>query len=181
MIDEGHRWESGIEHPRLGVCALNPHNGENGNFGRQEIDAIAPAVKEAQSRGINVQGPFPCDTIFLKRRHFDGIVTMYHDQGQIALKLLSFEGGVTVQGGLPMIIATPAHGTAFDITGKNLASVTSTQQAFEVAITMAARRLAKGLELGVANAQAVQFNLSSLVEQAKTAVEVSAVELSSCC
>ena len=67
---------------------------------------------------------------------------MYHDQGQIALKLLSFEGGVTVQGGLPMIIATPAHGTAFDIVGKNMASVTSTQQAFNVAVTMASRRLA---------------------------------------
>lgn len=135
------RWESGIESPRIGVCALNPHNGENGSFGRQEIDAIAPAVKAAQQKGINAQGPFPCDTIFLKRQHFDGIVTMYHDQGQIALKLLSFEGGVTVQGGLPMIIATPAHGTAFDIVGKGVASVTSTQSAFDVAVTMASRRM----------------------------------------
>ncbi|KXT08150.1 hypothetical protein AC579_244 [Pseudocercospora musae] len=137
------RWESGVEKPRLAVCALNPHNGENGSFGRQEIDHIAPAVREAQMKGIHVQGPFPCDTIFLKRQHFDGIVTMYHDQGQIALKLLSFEGGVTVQGGLPMIIATPAHGTAFDIVGKNVASVTSMQQAFNVAVTMASRRLSK--------------------------------------
>ncbi|KPI34698.1 4-hydroxythreonine-4-phosphate dehydrogenase 2 [Cyphellophora attinorum] len=139
------RWESGIEYPRLAVCALNPHNGENGSFGRQEIDHIRPAVLAAREKGIDVEGPFPCDTIFLKRAHYDGIVTMYHDQGQIALKLLSFDGGVTVQGGLPIPIATPAHGTAFDIAGKNLASVTSTQNAFDVAVTMAERRIAKQL------------------------------------
>jgi 4-hydroxythreonine-4-phosphate dehydrogenase len=123
------------------VCALNPHNGENGNFGRQEIDFIAPAVKEAQSRGIDAQGPYPCDTIFLKREQFDGIVTMYHDQGQIAMKLLSFDGGVTVQGGLPIVIATPAHGTAFDIVGKGIASPVSMQNAFDTAVSMACRRL----------------------------------------
>ncbi|KAL4963148.1 uncharacterized protein BDV14DRAFT_177284 [Aspergillus stella-maris] len=137
------RWESGIESPRLGVCALNPHNGENGAFGRQEIEHIRPAVQAAREAGMNVQGPFPCDTIFLKREHFDGIVTMYHDQGQIAMKLLSFDGGVTVQGGLPIPVATPAHGTAFDIVGKNIAGVTSTQNAFDVAVTMAERRILK--------------------------------------
>ncbi|KAH8690435.1 4-hydroxythreonine-4-phosphate dehydrogenase [Talaromyces proteolyticus] len=137
------RWESGIESPRLGVCALNPHSGENGAFGRQEIDHIRPAVEAARESGINVQGPFPCDTIFIKRQHFDGIVTMYHDQGQIAMKLLSFDGGVTVQGGLPIPVATPAHGTAFDIAGKNLAAVTSTQNAFDIAVTMVERRILK--------------------------------------
>ncbi|KAF9893320.1 hypothetical protein FE257_011752 [Aspergillus nanangensis] len=137
------RWESGIEAPRLGVCALNPHNGENGAFGRQEIEHIRPAVEAARESGIDVLGPFPCDTIFLKRHHFDGIVTMYHDQGQIAMKLLSFDGGVTMQGGLPIPVATPAHGTAFDIAGKNLAAVTSTQNAFDVAVTMAERRILK--------------------------------------
>ncbi|KAJ5359440.1 4-hydroxythreonine-4-phosphate dehydrogenase [Penicillium cataractarum] len=137
------RWESGIDSPRLGVCALNPHNGENGSFGRQEIDHIRPAVEAALKNGIDVQGPFPCDTIFIKRQHFDGIVTMYHDQGQIAMKLLSFDGGVTVQGGIPIPIATPAHGTAFDIVGKNLAAVTSTQNAFDIAVTMAERRILK--------------------------------------
>ncbi|KAL3477330.1 hypothetical protein BJX99DRAFT_246289 [Aspergillus californicus] len=137
------RWESGIEHPRLGVCALNPHNGENGSFGRQEIDHIRPAVAQAIEQGFNVQGPFPCDTIFLKREHFDGIVTMYHDQGQIAMKLLSFDGGVTVQGGLPIPVATPAHGTAFDIVGLNRAAVTSMQNAFDVAVVMAERRILK--------------------------------------
>jgi 4-hydroxy-L-threonine phosphate dehydrogenase PdxA len=97
-------------------------------------------VKAAQLKGINVEGPFPCDTIFLKRSQYDGIVTMYHDQGQIALKLLSFAGGVTVQGGLPVIISTPAHGTAFEIAGKNLADLDSTQNAFDVAVQMAIRR-----------------------------------------
>ena len=126
------------------MCALNPHNGESGSFGRQEIDAIAPAVEVARkSYNIDVQGPFPSDTVFLKRDHFDAIVTMYHDQGQIALKLLNFEGGVTVQGGLPIVIATPAHGTAFDIVGQNLASVVSTQNAFDIAVEMAMRRIAK--------------------------------------
>jgi 4-hydroxy-L-threonine phosphate dehydrogenase PdxA len=139
----GRRWESGIEFPRLGVCALNPHNGENGAFGRQEIGHIRPAIAAARENGIDVQGPFPCDTIFLKREHFDGIVTMYHDQGQIAMKLLSFDGGVTVQGGLPIPVATPAHGTAFDIAGKNLASVASTQNAFNVAVTIAERRISR--------------------------------------
>jgi len=167
------RWESGIEHPRLGVCALNPHNGENGSFGRQEIDAIAPAVATARANGIDVEGPFPCDTIFLKRNRYDGIVTMYHDQGQIALKLLSFEGGVTVQGGLPVVISTPAHGTAFDIAGQNLASVTSTQSAFDIAVTMAGRRISKqhGTDGSV--------YASSL--QTKLLPKVTAVEVHSCC
>ncbi|KIX01092.1 uncharacterized protein Z518_10158 [Rhinocladiella mackenziei CBS 650.93] len=142
------RWESGIEHPRLAVCALNPHNGENGSFGRQEIDHIRPAVLAAREKGIDVDGPFPCDTIFLKREKYDGIVTMYHDQGQIALKLLSFEGGVTVQGGLPIPITTPAHGTAFDIAGKNMASAVSTQNAFDIAVTMAERRISKQKRYG---------------------------------
>lgn len=167
------RWESGIESPRLGVCALNPHNGENGAFGRQEIDHIRPAVEAALESGIDVQGPFPCDTIFIKRQHFDGIVTMYHDQGQIAMKLLSFDGGVTVQGGLPIPVATPAHGTAFDIVGKNLAAVTSTQNAFDIAVTMAERRILKELHL-VSDAMPVKTGLFP-----KTAV--AEVLRTSCC
>ncbi|KAL1953800.1 hypothetical protein VTO42DRAFT_2261 [Malbranchea cinnamomea] len=137
------RWESGIDSPRIGVCALNPHNGENGAFGRQEIEHIRPAVEAARSKGIDAQGPFPSDTIFLRRKDFDAIVTMYHDQGQIAMKLLSFEGGVTVLGGLPIPIATPAHGTAFDIVGKNVAAVASTQNAFDLAVSMVERRISK--------------------------------------
>lgn len=138
-----HRSDSGIESPRLGVCALNPHNGEGGLFGREEIDEISPGVKLAQTKGIDVQGPFPSDTIFISRSKYDGIVTMYHDQGQIALKVIGFDGGVTVQGGLPVVIATPAHGTAFDIAGKNIASIKSSQNALDVAIAVATRRLIK--------------------------------------
>lgn len=105
-------------------------------------------MEAAKAHGIAVEGPFPCDTIFLKRDRYDGIVTMYHDQGQIAMKLLGFDGGVTVQGGLPVVIATPAHGTAFDIVGKNIASPVSTQNAFDVAVTMASRRLLREAEAG---------------------------------
>jgi 4-hydroxy-L-threonine phosphate dehydrogenase PdxA len=98
-------------------------------------------VKSSQAAGINVQGPFPSDTIFLGRNKYDGIVTMYHDQGQIAIKLLGFEGGVTLQGGLPIVVATPAHGTAFDIAGKGIASVASSQNALSIAIRVAGSRV----------------------------------------
>lgn len=135
--------DSGVASPRIGVCALNPHNGENGLFGREEIDHIAPGVAAAKAEGIDVAGPFPSDTIWLARDRYDGIVTMYHDQGQIAIKLLGFDGGVTVQGGLPVVIATPAHGTAFDIVGKGVASPTSSQNALDVAIAVAGRRAAR--------------------------------------
>src|SRR5690606_23869618 len=135
--------DSGIAAPRIGVAALNPHNGENGIFGRHEIDEIRPAVADARARGLDVTGPLPSDTIFLQRDQFDGIVTMYHDQGQIAMKLLGFDGGVTVQGGLPVIIATPAHGTAFDIVGKKRANVASMQNAFDIAVSVAASRLTR--------------------------------------
>lgn len=143
-MTETDTWQSrtdfGINNPRLGVCALNPHNGENGLFGREEIDSIRPGVEMAQSRGLNVKGPYPSDTIFLGRSNYDGIITMYHDQGQIALKVIGFDGGVTVQGGLPVVIATPAHGTAFDIAGKNIASVKSSQNALDVAIAVASKK-----------------------------------------
>jgi 4-hydroxythreonine-4-phosphate dehydrogenase len=131
---------AGFEHPRVAVAALNPHGGEGGAYGREEIDIIAPAVKEANAEGYPVAGPFPADTIFLKARdgQYDGVVTMYHDQGQIAVKLLGFERGVTIQGGLPIPITTPAHGTAFDIAGQNKANVEATVQAFLIACRMGA-------------------------------------------
>jgi 4-hydroxythreonine-4-phosphate dehydrogenase len=128
---------SGVTRPRIAVCGLNPHNGDNGSFGREEIDIIAPAVATARSQGMDVTGPFPADTIFLKvqgeQRAYDAIVTMYHDQGQIALKLMGFMRGVTVHGGLPIPIATPAHGTAFDIFGQGKANLGATRQAFDLA------------------------------------------------
>ncbi len=132
-----------IASPRIGVCALNPHGGENGNFGREEIDEIAPGVGAAQALGINARGPFPADTIFAaKRVEFDGIVTMYHDQGQIAMKIFGFDRGVTVQGGLPITIATPAHGTAFDIVGRGIANPGATAHAFDLAVSITARKIA---------------------------------------
>jgi 4-hydroxythreonine-4-phosphate dehydrogenase len=131
---------SGVARPRIAVCGLNPHNGDNGSFGREEIDVIAPAVASACAHGMDVAGPFPADTIFLKvqgaQRAYDAIVTMYHDQGQIALKLMGFWRGVTVQGGLPIPITTPAHGTAFDIVGQGKANLGATRQAFELACRM---------------------------------------------
>ena len=129
---------AGIEQPRVAVAALNPHGGDGGSCGREEIDIIAPAVAALNQEGYPVIGPFPADTIFLKARdkQVDAIVTMYHDQGQIAIKLLGFEKGVTVQGGLPIPITTPAHGTAYDIAGKNLANVQATKNAFLIACRM---------------------------------------------
>lgn len=135
---------SGIAKPRIAVCGLNPHNGDNGSFGREEIDVIGPAVERARAQGMNADGPFPADTIFLKvqgeRRDYDAIVTMYHDQGQIALKLMGFSRGVTVQGGLPIPITTPAHGTAFDIATKGVANLSATSQAFSIACRMGVSR-----------------------------------------
>jgi 4-hydroxythreonine-4-phosphate dehydrogenase len=131
---------AGFERPRVAVAALNPHGGEGGTCGREEIDIIAPAVSQVNANGYPVAGPFPADTIFLKARdgQYDGIVTMYHDQGQIALRLLGFERGVTIHGGLPIPITTPAHGSAFDISGRNKANVEATVQAFLIACRMGA-------------------------------------------
>lgn len=136
---------AGIAKPRIAVCGLNPHNGDNGSFGREEIDTIAPAVLQAQALGFDAQGPFPADTIFLRlqgnTRQYDAVVTMYHDQGQIAMKLMGFWRGVTVQGGLPIPITTPAHGTAFDIQGQGRANPGAMVQAFALACQMAAHRI----------------------------------------
>ena len=122
----------------MAVAALNPHGGDNGNFGREEINVIKPAVTKLQAEQINIDGPWPSDTVFLKAKagEVDGIVTMYHDQGQIALKLMGFDRGVTVQGGIPFPITTPAHGTAFDIAGKKKAEVGATTAAFNLAFKM---------------------------------------------
>ena len=132
----------GIAAPRVAVAALNPHAGDGGNFGREEIDIIAPAVSRLRDGGVDASGPFPADTLFVRAMDgaFDAVVTMYHDQGQIALKLAGFHRGVTVQGGLPVPVATPAHGTAFDIAGKGAANPGATFAAFEVVRRMAANR-----------------------------------------
>jgi 4-hydroxythreonine-4-phosphate dehydrogenase len=128
---------AGVERPRIAVAALNPHGGENGLFGREEIDVIAPAITRAAAAGIGCRGPFPADTVFLKAfgGDFDGVLTMYHDQGQIATKLKGFNRGVTITAGLRTIFTTPAHGTAFDIVGQGRA----TTGALEEAVRLGAR------------------------------------------
>lgn len=132
---------AGVARPRIAVAALNPHAGDGGNFGREEIEVIEPAVRELAESQMAVDGPWPSDTVFLKakRGEVDAVVTMYHDQGQIALKLMGFDRGVTVQGGLPIPIATPAHGTAFDIAGQGLADPGAIRAAFGIACDMAER------------------------------------------
>ena len=134
---------SGTAQPKVAVAAFNPHGGDGGVCGREEIDIIAPAVQTLRAKGFAVDGPFPADTIFLKARDglYQAIVTMYHDQGQIAIKLLGFSQGVTVQGGLPVPITTPAHGTAYDIAGQGVADVNATLNAFKIATRMGAAQL----------------------------------------
>lgn len=129
---------AGYAAPRVAVAAFNPHGGEGGTCGREEIDIIEPAVKACQAQGYPIEGPYPADTIFLKARdgEYDAIVTMYHDQGQIAIKLMGFMQGVTVQGGLPIPITTPAHGTAFDIASQGKADVGPSRNAFTIACQM---------------------------------------------
>lgn len=136
---------AGIERPCIAVCALNPHAGDGGNFGTEEIDVIRPAVEHARRFQIDVTGPWPSDTIFLKAQagEVDAIVTMYHDQGQIAMKLMGFHKGVTVQGGLPVPVATPAHGTAYDISGQGIARTGAIEAAFDVLVRMATSHRAR--------------------------------------
>jgi len=131
---------AGIKNPRIGVSALNPHCGENGRCGREEIDIIAPAIELAIKEGIDATGPYSADVLFIRafRGDFDSVVTMYHDQGQIALKLKGPQLGVTVIGGIPYPIATPAHGTAFDIAGKGIASTAGFENAMQIVAKMAA-------------------------------------------
>jgi len=134
--------QAGFEQPRIAVAGLNPHAGDGGNFGREEIDVIGPAVEKAQAQGFAVKGPYPSDTVFLRAKNgdFDAVLTMYHDQGQIAMKLMGFDRGVTLIGGFPFPICTPAHGTAYDIAGKGIANIGASRTALLLAIEMASRR-----------------------------------------
>jgi 4-hydroxythreonine-4-phosphate dehydrogenase len=130
---------AGFAEPRIAVAAFNPHAGDGGNFGREEIDVIEPAVLAGQKDGIAAEGPFPSDTVFLRTKdgRFDAVLTMYHDQGQIAMKLMGFDRGVTLLGGFPFPICTPAHGTAYDIAGRGIASVGASRAALLLAAEMA--------------------------------------------
>jgi 4-hydroxythreonine-4-phosphate dehydrogenase len=130
---------AGVAKPRIAVSGLNPHAGDGGSIGSEEIEVIAPAVRQLQAEGLDARGPFSPDTVFIaaRRGDFDAVVAMYHDQGQIAMKLLGFEHGVTLHGGLPVPVATSASGSAFDIAGRGVANVEGLQQAFELCVRMA--------------------------------------------
>ncbi|MBI3735163.1 4-hydroxythreonine-4-phosphate dehydrogenase PdxA [Candidatus Sumerlaeota bacterium] len=158
----------GIENPRIGVAGLNPHAGEGGMFGREEIEIIAPAIADARAAGINASGPFSADTIFHRMLtgskiedrqrsgslgfsqspispfsrdgEFDVILAMYHDQGLIPIKTLDFHGGVNVTLGLPFVRTSPDHGTAYDIAGKGIADIGSMTAALDAAYRMAKSR-----------------------------------------
>ncbi|MEI4482508.1 MULTISPECIES: 4-hydroxythreonine-4-phosphate dehydrogenase PdxA [unclassified Phyllobacterium] len=131
--------QSGVDAPRLLVAGLNPHAGDGGSFGMEEIDIIGPAVDAAVVEGYDVSGPYPADTVFLTalRDGYHAVLTMYHDQGQIAMKLIGFDRGVTMLGGLPFPVCTPAHGTAYDIAGKGIANTLASEEAVLLAARMA--------------------------------------------
>lgn len=129
------------EHPRIAVAGLNPHAGENGAFGRQEIEEIAPAVQQAVEQGMDVTGPLPPDTVFLRayKGEFDAVVCMYHDQGHIPMKLLDFEGGVNVSLGLKVVRTSVDHGTAYDIAYQGKAKTGSLAAAYDYAVKIQKR------------------------------------------
>ncbi len=138
IIDAALR-RAGIAAPRIAVSGLNPHAGDGGSIGREEIEVIEPAVRALQAAGLDARGPFSPDTVFIaaRRGDFDAVVSMYHDQGQIAMKLMGFERGVTLHGGLPVPVATPASGSAFDIAGRGVARIDGLREAFNLAVRMA--------------------------------------------
>ena len=122
-----------IERPRIACTGLNPHAGEGGTMGREEVDVIGPAIAEARSKGIAVSGPFPGDAVFAKREEWDAIVCMYHDQALGPLKTLHFDEAVNLTLGLPVVRTSPDHGAAFDIAGKGIARPSSTLAAMLLA------------------------------------------------
>ena len=141
---------AGYNRPRIVVAAFNPHAGDGGLMGDEEITTIRPAVERARCQQIDCTGPLPADTLWLKVRDgkFDAVVTMYHDQGQIAIKLLGFDRGVSVLAGLPLPVTTPAHGTAYDIAGQGSANLTPARNAFSMCLNMACSRSAtEGIEV----------------------------------
>jgi 4-hydroxythreonine-4-phosphate dehydrogenase len=142
LTDDAMR-DAGFAAPRIAVAGLNPHAGDGGNFGREEIDIIAPAVLRAKAAGIVCEGPLPSDTVFVRARkgEFDAVLTMYHDQGQIAIKLIGFDQGVTLLGGFPVPLLTAAHGSAYDIAGKGVANPGASRAALLLAAKMGAKRI----------------------------------------
>ena len=137
----------GIDEPRVAVAGFNCHAGENGLFGSEEIDYIAPAIEEARAQGIKASGPWPGDTIFYRasQGEFDMVVAMYHDQGHIPVKMLGFEAGVNTTAGLPIIRTSVDHGTAFDIAGQGKASHGSMVEAVRLGARLALERRPVGV------------------------------------
>ena len=136
----------GISHPRIAIAALNPHGGEGGLLGSEEIEQISPAIKDAQNLGIDARGPFPADSVFTRAigGEFDVVIAMYHDQGHIPVKVYGFERSITVALGLPFIRTSVDHGTAFDIAGKGVASSQSLEEAILVAFGLSESKLVLG-------------------------------------
>jgi len=136
------RRDYGIERPRVAVTGLNPHAGESGTIGREEVEIIAPAVRSLRDLGVDAQGPYPADSLFHAeaRRTYDAVVCMYHDQALIPVKMLDFWGGVNVTLGLPIVRTSPDHGTAFEIAGRGLARADSLIAAIRLAAEIADRR-----------------------------------------
>lgn len=132
----------GSRRRRIGVCGLNPHAGEGGDLGREEMDIIGPAIRAAARRGINVAGPVPSDVIFYQAIHgaYDAVVAMYHDQGLGPLKMLAFDKGINLTLGLPIVRTSPDHGTAFDIAGKGVANPGSMVEAIKLAAKLARKK-----------------------------------------
>jgi 4-hydroxythreonine-4-phosphate dehydrogenase len=142
MLNQALRMDFGIERPKIAVLGLNPHAGDGGNIGKEELQFILPAIHEAKNKGIFAIGPYPADGFFGSGnyQHFDGILAMYHDQGLVAFKTLSFESGVNYTAGLPFIRTSPDHGTAYNITGQNKASADSFREALFMAIEIVQKR-----------------------------------------
>lgn len=138
VCDKDLREKYGINNPAISVCGLNPHAGEAGAFGKEEIEEIIPAIKEAVSKGINAEGPYPADTLFYSanKGEWDLVLAMYHDQGLIPFKMLAFDTGVNVTLGLPIIRTSPDHGTAFDIAWRGSANPTSMIEAIKAAVRL---------------------------------------------
>jgi 4-hydroxythreonine-4-phosphate dehydrogenase len=142
-LDKSLRENFGIDHPKIAVLGLNPHAGDGGVLGTEETEFIQPAVNEVHKKGIHAEGPFPADGFFGSRKHtqYDAILAMYHDQGLIPFKALSFGKGVNFTAGLPIIRTSPDHGTAFDIAGQNKANPDSFTSAYNLAVKMSLIKL----------------------------------------
>lgn len=148
IIDASLQRDFGIVRPKIAVLGLNPHAGDGGIMGKEEVDSIIPAIREACDRGRLVFGPFPADGFFAigGYRLYDAVLAMYHDQGLIPFKTLAFESGVNFTAGLPIVRTSPDHGTAFNIAGEGKASPASMRSAIYVAIDVARRRMKHPVE-----------------------------------